>query len=170
MLMSRIARIILEGVPYHVTQRGNGRQQVFFEDRDYGLYLDVLRDNCQKERLPVWDYCLMPNRIHLIAVPEARPPWRKRRAGPTPILPVRAHLAARAEEYAWSSAGLRLRGAAGLVDLTPAPCVLRVTSKPEKLSASQSTTYPLFFIHSARPPLTISPEANHFGPKRKPAA
>jgi hypothetical protein len=38
--MSRIARIVLEGVPYHVTQRGNGRQQVFFEDRDYKLYLD----------------------------------------------------------------------------------------------------------------------------------
>jgi len=54
MLMSRIARIILEGVPYHVTQRGNGRQQVFFEDRDYSLYLDLLRDNCRKERLPIW--------------------------------------------------------------------------------------------------------------------
>jgi len=33
--------------------------------------------------------------------------------------PVRAHLAACAEEYAWSSAGLRLWGAADLVDLTP---------------------------------------------------
>jgi len=54
MLMSRIARIILEGVPYHVTQRGNGRQRVFFEDGDYSLYLDLLRDNCRKERLPIW--------------------------------------------------------------------------------------------------------------------
>jgi len=70
MLMSRIARIILEGVPYHVTQRGNGRQQVFSEDRDYRLYLDLLRDSCQKERLPIWAYCLMPNHVHLIAVPE----------------------------------------------------------------------------------------------------
>ena len=70
MLMSRIARIILEGVPYHVTQRGNGRQQVFSEDRDYRLYLDLLRDSCQKERLPIWAYCLMPSHVHLIAVPE----------------------------------------------------------------------------------------------------
>ncbi len=68
--MSRIARIILEGVPYHITQRGNGRQQVFFEDRDYILYLDLLRNNCTEERLSIWAYCLMPNHIHLITMPE----------------------------------------------------------------------------------------------------
>ena len=52
-----------------MTQRGNARQQVFFADRDYRLYLDLLRDHCQQERLPIWAYCLMPNHIHLIAVP-----------------------------------------------------------------------------------------------------
>ena len=41
--MSRIARIVLEGVPYHITQRGNGRQQVFFNGDDCALYLDLLR-------------------------------------------------------------------------------------------------------------------------------
>ncbi len=156
--MSRIARIILEGVPYHVTQRGNGRQQVFFEDRDYCLYLDLLRNSCQKERLPIWAYCLMPNHIHLIAVPERETAMaqamgrtnadfaryyhlRKRSSGhvwqaryhSSPLderhlwramayverNPVRAQLAARAEEYEWSSARLRLTGAAGMVDLTP---------------------------------------------------
>ncbi len=45
--MSRIARIVIEGIPYHVTQRGNARQQVFFEDRDYFLYRDLLQTNCQ---------------------------------------------------------------------------------------------------------------------------
>lgn len=156
--MSRIARIILEGVAYHVTQRGNGRQQVFFEDRDYSLYLDLLRDTCQRERLPIWAYCLMPNHIHLIAVPERETAMaqsmgringdfaryyhlRRRSSGhvwqaryhSSPLdgahlwramayverNPVRAHLAARAEEYEWSSARLRLTGTAGLVDLTP---------------------------------------------------
>ena len=67
--MSRIARVILEGVPYHITQRGNGRQRVFFEDRDYFLYLDLLRNNCTVERLSIWGYCLMPNHIHLTTMP-----------------------------------------------------------------------------------------------------
>ena len=30
--MARLARIVLPGIPYHVTQRGNRRQQTFFED------------------------------------------------------------------------------------------------------------------------------------------
>ncbi len=68
--MSRIARIILEGVPYHITQRGNARQQVFFEDRDYLLYWDLLKNNCAEDRLSIWAYCLMPNHAHLITVPE----------------------------------------------------------------------------------------------------
>ena len=52
--MSRIARVAVEGVPYHVTQRGNGRQQVFFCDEDYRLYLDLLRMNAMRHRLQVW--------------------------------------------------------------------------------------------------------------------
>lgn len=39
--MARLARIVLPGVPHHVTQRGNRREHVFFEDGDYALYLDL---------------------------------------------------------------------------------------------------------------------------------
>ncbi|MEQ1887311.1 MAG: transposase [Bryobacteraceae bacterium] len=67
--MSRIARIVLTGVPYHITQRGNGRQQVFFDDGDYRLYIDLLRENAAKAGFVVWGYCLMPNHVHLIGVP-----------------------------------------------------------------------------------------------------
>ncbi|MEQ1949708.1 MAG: transposase, partial [Bryobacteraceae bacterium] len=67
--MSRIARIVLTGVPYHITQRGNGRQQVFFDDGDYGLYVDLLRENAAKAGFVLWGYCLMPNHVHLIGVP-----------------------------------------------------------------------------------------------------
>jgi len=70
--MSRIARIVLEGIPYHITQRSNGRQQVFFDERDYALYLDLLRVYSQEAKLQILAYCVMPNHIHLIAVP-ARP-------------------------------------------------------------------------------------------------
>ena len=40
--MSRLARMVLPGIPHHVTQRGNRREQTFFEDGDYALYLDLL--------------------------------------------------------------------------------------------------------------------------------
>ena len=67
--MSRIARIVLPGIPYHVTQRGNGRQRVFFTETDYVLYLDLLREHAAEAGLVLWAYCLMPNHIHLVAVP-----------------------------------------------------------------------------------------------------
>ena len=67
--VSRIARIALEGIPYHITQRGNGRQQVFFDDHDYALYLDLLHSYSRDAGLGLWAYCLMPNHVHLIAVP-----------------------------------------------------------------------------------------------------
>ena len=70
--MSRIARIVLDGIPYHLTQRGNGRQQIFFEDRDYALYLNLLKANCQQQQLSIWAYCLMPNHVHLIALPKSK--------------------------------------------------------------------------------------------------
>ena len=68
--MSRIARVVVEGVPYHVTQRGNGRRQVFFCDEDYKLYLDLIRLNAARYPLQIWAYCLMPNHVHFVAVPK----------------------------------------------------------------------------------------------------
>jgi putative transposase len=68
--MARIARIAVEGVPYHLTQRGNGKQRVFFADADYRMYLDLLRRYSGAHALDVWAYCLMPNHVHLIVVPK----------------------------------------------------------------------------------------------------
>jgi putative transposase len=70
--MSRIPRIVLENIPYHITQRGNGRQQIFFDPYDHQLYLDLLRAYAEDAQLRLWAYCLMPNHVHLIAAP-ARP-------------------------------------------------------------------------------------------------
>lgn len=80
--MSRIARIVLPGIPYHITQRGNGQQQVFLDDADCRLYIDLLRHNASKAGLFVWAYCLMPNHVHLIAVP-TRPTALSRALGRT---------------------------------------------------------------------------------------
>ncbi len=40
--MARIARIVIPGTPHHVTQRGNRREPVFFEDGDYRHYIKLL--------------------------------------------------------------------------------------------------------------------------------
>jgi len=34
--MARMARVVVAGVPHHVTQRGNRRQTTFFEARQLG--------------------------------------------------------------------------------------------------------------------------------------
>lgn len=69
--MSRLARVVVPGFPHHVTQRGNRRQAIFFEDGDYALYRDLLAERCRKASVEVWAYCLMPNHVHLIMVPQS---------------------------------------------------------------------------------------------------
>lgn len=67
--MARLARVVVPGLPHHVTQRGNRRQRTFFCDSDYRLYLNLLSEWCSREGVEIWGYCLMPNHVHLIAVP-----------------------------------------------------------------------------------------------------
>jgi putative transposase len=66
-----MARAAAVGVPHHVTQRGNGRQDVFFTERDREAYLDALFDYAARYGMRVWGYCLMRNHVHLVVVPEA---------------------------------------------------------------------------------------------------
>jgi putative transposase len=67
--MPRIARVVAEGVPHHITQRGNGRQTVFGDAQDHHVYLKLLREYTREHRLQVWAWCLMSNHVHLLAVP-----------------------------------------------------------------------------------------------------
>ncbi|MBW1759176.1 MAG: transposase [Deltaproteobacteria bacterium] len=70
--MARIARAVAPGIPHHVTQRGNRGQQTFFNDEDYQSYLELMSEWCMKFQVETWAYCLMPNHIHLIVVPETK--------------------------------------------------------------------------------------------------
>ena len=80
--MARIARFIAPGLPHHVTQRGNRRERVFFTDEDYALYHGLLASQCRKQGVACWAYCLMPNHVHLILVPN-RPESLARALGET---------------------------------------------------------------------------------------
>jgi putative transposase len=68
--MARLARYVVPGVPHHVTQRGNGRQQTFFGASDYALYRDLLKEHASAHGVAIWSWVLMPNHVHLILVPE----------------------------------------------------------------------------------------------------
>jgi putative transposase len=68
--MARFARVVAPGVPHHVTQRGNRRLETFFGEADYRAYIALLAEYCAKAGVAVWAYCLMPNHVHLILVPE----------------------------------------------------------------------------------------------------
>lgn len=70
--MARLARAVAPGIPHHVIQRGNRSQQTFFSVDDYQSYLELMSRWCRKYAVEIWAYCLMPNHIHLIAVPETK--------------------------------------------------------------------------------------------------
>ena len=75
--MARIARVIAAGIPHHITQRGNRRLPTFFRDEDYQAYIALMSEWCQKCSVDIWAYCLMPNHVHLIAVPQSEDGLRR---------------------------------------------------------------------------------------------
>ena len=157
--MARLARVIVPGLPHHVTQRGNRREPIFFEAGDQEVYRDLLAEQVRRRGVEVWAWCLMPNHVHLILVPcdetglglavgethrrytnfvNARGRWTGHlfqsrfasvvmdeahllaAARYVPMNPVRARLAARAEDWPWSSARAHITGLDdGLVTVGP---------------------------------------------------
>src|ERR1700677_508374 len=67
--MTRLARMVVPGLPHHVTQRGNRREAIFFEDGDQAIYCDIVAEQLRKSDVEVWAHCLMPNHVHLILKP-----------------------------------------------------------------------------------------------------
>jgi putative transposase len=68
----RIARVVIPNLPHHITQRGNRRLPTFFGDQDYKRYLQIMAELCAKYGVEIWAYCLMPNHVHLVAVPDTK--------------------------------------------------------------------------------------------------
>ena len=75
--MARLARLVIPGMAHHITQRGNRRQQTFFNEGDYAAYVELMADWCREEGVEIWGYCLMPNHVHLIAVPASEQGLRR---------------------------------------------------------------------------------------------
>jgi len=67
--MPRSSRCVFANIPHHITQRGNRREDVFFNEEDRKIFLDLLKKYSEKYFVKVIAYCLMTNHIHLILVP-----------------------------------------------------------------------------------------------------
>ena len=67
--MARVARIVLPGLPHHVTQRGNRSADVFSCDVDRQVYVSILRECSARRGLEIWAYSLLSNHVHIVAVP-----------------------------------------------------------------------------------------------------
>ncbi|MCR4433120.1 MAG: transposase [Caldiserica bacterium] len=64
--MPRTARNVIGGAIYHVLNRGNGRQTVFYKEKDYLSFLQLLKETKEKYFWSIFSYCLMPNHFHLV--------------------------------------------------------------------------------------------------------
>ncbi len=69
--MARLARVVAPGMPHYITQRGNRGQRTFFRANDYRTYVELMAEWCALQEVEIWAYCLMPNHVHLIAVPQS---------------------------------------------------------------------------------------------------
>ena len=70
--MARMPRLVVPGLPHHVTQRGARRMKTFYNTGDYLSYLDLIVEFKTIAGVDIWAYCLMPNHVHLVVVPEEK--------------------------------------------------------------------------------------------------
>jgi REP element-mobilizing transposase RayT len=64
--MARPWRIEFEGALYHVLSRGNGQQDIFYDDHDRHLFLKTIGEMSERFEMDVFAYALMGNHYHLL--------------------------------------------------------------------------------------------------------
>ena len=70
--MTRPLRLEFEGALYHITSRGDRRENIYETDADRQGFLSLLARICEKYNWTCHSYCLMSNHYHLLVeTPEA---------------------------------------------------------------------------------------------------
>jgi len=64
--MARPLRIEYPGAWYHVMNRGRRKEQIFFNEKDYILFIKILGDCVRLYGFEIHAYSLMPNHYHLL--------------------------------------------------------------------------------------------------------
>jgi putative transposase len=68
--MPRRPRLVIAGIPLHVTQRGVNRAAIFLDQQDHRLYLELLAEVAAANAVSVHAYALMSNHVHLFITPD----------------------------------------------------------------------------------------------------
>lgn len=63
--MARPLRLSFENAVYHVTARGNRRENIYHTDRDKEVFLEKMDETFEKYSIACYAYCLMDNHYHL---------------------------------------------------------------------------------------------------------
>ena len=64
--MARPLRIEFPGALYHVTSRGDRREDIFVGEEDRDAWLDLLGATCRRFNWACYAYCLMTNHYHVV--------------------------------------------------------------------------------------------------------
>lgn len=64
--MARPLRIEFEGGLYHVTSRGDGREDIYLSGEDRLLWLELMGEVCKRFNWVCHAYCLMSNDYHIV--------------------------------------------------------------------------------------------------------
>jgi putative transposase len=67
--MPRISRGLADDSIYHVINRGNGGQVVFQKDKDYEVFVNLIKEAKIRYAVKIFAYCLMPNHFHIVVMP-----------------------------------------------------------------------------------------------------
>jgi REP element-mobilizing transposase RayT len=63
--MARPLRLSFENAVYHITARGNRKENIYYGDDDRGAFLERIDETCRKYSIICYAYCLMDNHYHL---------------------------------------------------------------------------------------------------------
>lgn len=61
--MARALRLEYSGALYHVTSRGDRREDIYDDNTDRAMFLNLLDDVCDSYHWDCHGYCLMSNHI-----------------------------------------------------------------------------------------------------------
>lgn len=64
--MARPLRLEFSGALYHVTSRGDRREDIYLTDNDRNAFLKILGEVCERYNWIVHAYCLMDNHYHIL--------------------------------------------------------------------------------------------------------
>jgi putative transposase len=67
--MSRVARVVGEGIPNHVILRGNNRRRICSYPSEYRALINLIEQAARKHGCSVHSICVMANHLHLIVTP-----------------------------------------------------------------------------------------------------